>query len=364
MENSDVPRFPPVPLPEAVLVSASPSASAPADPPTVASGGPPPVTPTPGGETDTARPARADDTATGRPAHASDAPAGRPAHAGDTGTGQPPRTDGTAAGRPAHADDTESRRLAALRRYEILDAPSDGTFDEIAKLAATVFEAPIATVSVVDVDRVWFAATHGLDGVAEVGVEPGLCVSAVLADGPYVVEDAGADPRTLDHPLVRGELGLRFYAAAPIVTAGGHRLGTVNVIDRRPREVTATQTAVLTGLAALVARHLDLRLATIHAIRAERLLREEADDRGTVTAALAERLRQVASEERETGHPALCQLGGSGRQCAEPAELKIADGWGDSAWACTTHAEEALFVAAVFIANKDLGGLNAYLDRP
>ncbi|WP_436761002.1 GAF domain-containing protein [Streptosporangium sp. V21-05] len=302
MENLDVPRFPPVPLPEAVLVSASPSASVPADNPTT--------------------------------------------------------------GRPAPADDTATGRLAALRRYEILDTPSDGTFDEIAKLAATVFDTPIATVSVVDTDRVWFAATHGLDGVEEVGAEPGLCASAVLADGPYVVGDATVDPRTLDHPLVRGELGLRFYAAAPVVTADGHRLGTVNVIDRRPREATATQTAVLTGLAALVARHLDLRLASIHAIRAERLLREEADDRGTVAAALAERLRQVASAERDTGHPALCQLGGSGRQCAEPAELKIADGWGDSAWACTTHAEEALFVAAVFIANKDLGGLNAYLDRP
>ncbi len=320
MENLDVPRFPPVPLPEAVLVSASPSASASADPPAVANGGPPPSVPASGDEAETAR--------------------------------------------PAPGDDAETGRLAALRRYEVLGASPDGTFDQIAKLAATVFDAPIATVSVVDTDRVWFAATHGLDGMEQVGVEPGLCASAVLADGPYVVKDAAADPRTLDHPLVRGELGLRFYAAAPIVTAEGHRLGTVNVIDRRPREVTAAQTAVLTGLAALVARHLDLRLATIHAVRAERLLREEADERDTVTAALAERLRQVAAAERETGHPALCQLGGSGRQCAEPAELKIADGWGDSAWACTAHAEEALFVAAVFIANKDLGGLNAYLGRP
>ncbi|MGJ6968061.1 GAF domain-containing protein [Streptosporangium sp. G11] len=268
------------------------------------------------------------------------------------------------AARPAHGSDTEAERLAAVRRYEILDAPGDGAFDEIARLAATVFDTPIATVSVVDADRVWFAATRGLDGVAQVGVEPGLCVSAVLADGPYVVGDAAIDPRTLDHPLVRGELGLRFYAAAPIVTPEGHRLGTVNVIDRRPREVTATQTAVLTGLAALVARHLDLRLKTIHAIRAERRLREESDERAVVTAALGERLRQVASEERDTGgHPELCQLGGAGRQCPGSAELKIADGWGDSAWACTAHAEEALFVAAVFIANKDLGGLKAYMNR-
>ncbi|WP_386158217.1 GAF domain-containing protein [Streptosporangium vulgare] len=334
-------------------MSASPSASAPADPPTAANSGSPPAAPTPGGEAETARPAPADSTGIGRPDPADDTEIGQSAH-----------TDDTATGRPSPGDDAGTGRLAALREYEILGAPSDGTFDEIAKLAATVFEAPIATVGVVDDERVWFAAAHGLDGVEQVGVEPGLCASAVLADGPYVVGDAAADPRTLDHPLVRGELGLRFYAAAPIVTAGGHRLGTVNVMDRRPREATATQLAVLTGLAALAGRHLDLRLATIHAIRAERRLREEADDRGTVTAALVERLRQVAAEERETGHPALCQLGGSGRQCPEPAELKIADGWGDSAWACTTHAEEALFVAAVFIANKDLGGLNAYLDRP
>ncbi|WP_440068737.1 GAF domain-containing protein [Streptosporangium sp. OZ121] len=352
MENLDIPRFPPVPLPEAVLVSASPSASASADPSAVANGGPPPAVPASGDEVETARPAPAGDTGTARPAHTDGTGTARPAH-GDAETG-----------RPAPGDDAETGRLAALRRYEILGASPDGTFDQIAELAATVFDAPIATVGVVDTDRVWFAAAHGLDGMEQVGVEPGLCASAVLADGPYVVNDAAVDPRTLDHPLVRGELGLRFYAAAPIVTAEGHRLGTVNVIDRRPREVTATQTAVLTGLAALVARHLDLRLAAVHAVRAERLLREEADERGAVTAALAERLRQVAAEERETGRPALCQLGGSGRQCAEPAELKIADGWGDSAWACTAHAEEALFVAAVFIANKDLGGLNAYLDRP
>ncbi|MFF3444289.1 GAF domain-containing protein [Streptosporangium sp. NPDC002721] len=333
-------------------MSASPPVSAPADPPAVANDGPSPVAPAPGDEAEPARPAHPDSTGTGT----------------ETGTGtsteEPADADSPGTERPAPDGDAETGRPDAPRWYEILEASSDGTFEEIALLAATVFDAPIATVSIVDTDRVWFAAAHGLDGVEQVGVEPGLCVSAALSDGPYVVEDTALDPRTVDHPLVRGEPGLRFYAAAPIVAAGGDRLGTVDVADRRPREVTTTQRAVLTGLAALVARHLDLRLETVHATRAERRLREDADERGTVATALAERLRQVAAEERGTGRPALCQLGGSGRQCAEPAELKIADGWGDSAWACTTHAEEALFVAAVFIANKDLGGLNAYRDRP
>ena len=120
-----------------------------------------------------------------------------------------------------------------MRRYEILDAPTDGQFDTIAAACGT----PIATVSIVDADRVWLAAAKGLDGVAQVGTEPGLCASAFCADGPYVVNDAVADPRTVDHPLVRGELGLRFYAAAPIVTADGHHLGTVTAIDATPRQL-------------------------------------------------------------------------------------------------------------------------------
>ncbi|MFC4589568.1 GAF domain-containing protein [Sphaerisporangium corydalis] len=170
----------------------------------------------------------------------------------------------------------EMDRLAEVRRYEILDAPRDGSFDDIAQLAAIACATPIATVTIVDEDRVWFAATEGLEGVEQVGTEPGLCASAVLDDVLYTVTDATLDPRTLDHPLVRGELGLRFYAAAPIITAQGHRLGTVNVIDRVPRLLSATQNAVLTRLAALVARLLDLRLDAITAMRVAQELREAA----------------------------------------------------------------------------------------
>lgn len=185
----------------------------------------------------------------------------------------------------------QDARLAAVRRYEILDAPTDGAFDDIAELAALTFGTPIATVTIVDSERVWFAATKGLEGVTEIGTEPGLCASVVLTDGPYTVNDAAVDPRTLNHPLVRGELGLRFYAAAPIITADGFGLGTVNVIDREPREVTETQTEMLSRLAAVVARQLELRLAAIVAIRAERRLQEEANERAAKTRQIAERLR-------------------------------------------------------------------------
>jgi GAF domain-containing protein len=169
----------------------------------------------------------------------------------------------------------DDARLAAVRRYEILDAPADGAFDSIARAAATVCGTPIATVSIVDADRVWFAAGHGMDGVTQVGVEPGLCASAFIGDVPYVIHDAASDPRSLYHPLVRGRLGLRFYAAAPIVTADGHHLGTVAAIDHAPRQPTEMQTSMLAHLADIVAQQLELRLAALTAVRAERRLREQ-----------------------------------------------------------------------------------------
>ncbi|WP_067687976.1 GAF domain-containing protein [Actinoplanes awajinensis] len=258
---------------------------------------------------------------------------------------------------------TDPARLAAVRRYEILDSPTDGQFDSVAAAAAAVCGTPIATVSIVDADRVWFAAAKGLHGVTQVAAEAGLCASAFCADGPYVVNDAAIDPRTLDHPLVRGELGLRFYAAAPIITRDGHHLGTVTAIDAMPRELSEGQRAVLGHLADLVAQHLELRLATITAVRAERQLRDDAERRAAAATELAERMRIAAAAHATRPHPEHCQLGGA-TPCTDPAELKLADSWGDSAWGCNNHIEEAIInVRSVFIANEELGGLAAFLHR-
>nr|WP_199443606.1 GAF domain-containing protein [Umezawaea beigongshangensis] len=228
-------------------------------------------------------------------------------------------------------------------------------------MAAQVFDTPIATVTIVDVDRVWFAACHGLQGVTQIGTEPGLCASAVLQDGVYVVNDGAVDPRTLDHPLVRGELGLRFYTAAPITTGDGHRLGTVNVIDREPREVTDNQIGTLTALAGIVADQLELRLAAIQAVRAERGLEEVPGVRATASAKLAGQLRHLAADHLDGEHPQVCELGLSG-SCDEPVEVKVADPWGDSAWACIQHAEDAIInERSTFIADQKLSGLARYL---
>ena len=170
----------------------------------------------------------------------------------------------------------EAARIAAVRHYEILDTPADGSFDRITALAARHFDAPISIVSIVDSDRIWFKSRHGVDA-DEVGRDPGLCASAILGDAPWVVENAEIDPRALANPLVAGELGLRFYAGAPLITGDGHGLGTLCVIDRAPRAFSDDDAAVLAEMAALVMDALELRLAARRTVSNELALRDQAE---------------------------------------------------------------------------------------
>ncbi len=160
----------------------------------------------------------------------------------------------------------ESERIKAVARYDILDTPPDGAFDRVAAIAARLFKVPMATVCIVDTDRVWFKASLGLPGVQQVGREPGLAASVILEGKPYVVTHARSDPRTAEHPLVTGEVGVQFYAAAPIITDDGHSLGAVSVMDTEPHEATTEQLAILQDLAAVVMDQLELRLSAMNAL--------------------------------------------------------------------------------------------------
>ncbi|MBA3258658.1 MAG: GAF domain-containing protein [Gemmatimonadales bacterium] len=160
---------------------------------------------------------------------------------------------------------SETERLAALRSYEILDTPPDGAFDRITALAARHFEVPVALVSLVDEDRIWFKSRCGLEA-GQVPRVPGLCASVILSDTAYIVKNAIEDPRTLANPLVAGELGVRFYAAAPLITHDGYRLGTMNIIDFAPREFDAEEEWTLQQFAGLVVDQMELRLSARKAI--------------------------------------------------------------------------------------------------
>ena len=188
----------------------------------------------------------------------------------------------------AASHERESARLAALRRYDILDTPPDGSFDHIAQVAARLFDVPIAIITLVDNDRIWFKAKHGLE-VNEIGRDPGLCASAIMQTDPYVLTDAACDPRSLANPLVAGDFGLRFYLAAQLRTGDGYNLGTICVIDRKPRTVTDEQVEQLQALAGVVIDQMELRLAARKAVANLQKAVEEKD------AALA-RSRMLARE--------------------------------------------------------------------
>jgi sigma-B regulation protein RsbU (phosphoserine phosphatase) len=197
--------------------------------------------------------------------------------------------DDKAVGLPDAVNDAELARLAAVRRYDILDTPPDGSFDVITSLTARALGVPIAIVSIVDEDRIWFKSHHGLD-VDEIGRDPGLCASAILQSDPYIVTDAALDPRTLTNPLVSGDFGLRFYTAIPLTVSSGHNLGTLCALDIHPREVSDAEVDTLRDLAAIVVNELELRLAANRTVAAERELVERSEQ-------LAVALQQIALPE-------------------------------------------------------------------
>lgn len=163
--------------------------------------------------------------------------------------------------------DDDVERLAAVARYDVLDTPPDGAFDRITALAARVFDVPIAIVSVVDHDRIWFKSHYGLD-ISQIDRAPGLCASAILQHEPWIISDAPSDPRALSNPLVAGEFGLKFYAGVPLALAGGHNMGTLCILDFEPRELSADETSSLQDLADMVTGELELRLASRQALEA------------------------------------------------------------------------------------------------
>ncbi|KAF3890533.1 MULTISPECIES: hybrid sensor histidine kinase/response regulator [Nostocales] len=160
----------------------------------------------------------------------------------------------------------ESDRLKVLRRYEILDTPPDGAFDRITAIAARLFKVPIAIVSLVDSDRIWFKSRYGLD-VEQVERSPGLCASAILSNDVYTILDASNDVRSLTNPLVAGEMGLRFYAAAPLTTHDGYNLGTLCVSDKKPHTISEEEKSILRDLAAVVMDEIEMRLAACKVAR-------------------------------------------------------------------------------------------------
>jgi CheY-like chemotaxis protein len=162
---------------------------------------------------------------------------------------------------PAPLPRDEDRRLHALQRLQVLDSPPEERFDRYTRIAAQLFDVPIALVSLIDGDRQWFKSRHGLD-VGESPRETAFCAHAILDRAVLQVPDALQDDRFADNPLVTGSPRVRFYAGAPLAAADGSLVGTLCLIDRRARQLEPPQLALLRDLADLVERELASRPAS------------------------------------------------------------------------------------------------------
>jgi len=166
----------------------------------------------------------------------------------------------------------EAKRVEALDRYRILDTPPHPSFDCVTRAAQAAFDTPIALISLVDETRQWFKACQGLT-VRETPRDISFCTHAIRQEGVYVVENAQTHPLFSDNPLVTGAPHIRFYAGAPIIDPEGYALGTLCVIDRRPRGFTATEQRLLTEMSACAMNALTLHSQSLLLRRADRLIK-------------------------------------------------------------------------------------------
>lgn len=147
--------------------------------------------------------------------------------------------------------ENEAQRLLDLVAHNILDTKAEERFDRITRLAQRTFKVPIALVSIVDKDRQWFKSRCGLDA-EQTPRDISFCGHAILGDSVFAVENALEDERFRDNPLVTGPPNIRFYAGCPLSSAQGYKLGTLCIIDDKPRSFDVENKALLASFAEMV----------------------------------------------------------------------------------------------------------------
>jgi phosphoribosyl 1,2-cyclic phosphodiesterase len=146
---------------------------------------------------------------------------------------------------------SEQERLAALWNLGILDTDPEARFDRLTEVACTTFDVPVALVSLVDAERQWFKSHHGID-LTETHRDMSMCAHAILGDDVFVITDALRDDRFAENPAVARDPRLRFYAGVPLAPAGGHCVGTLCIMDHRPRLLNEQQLERLRELGRMV----------------------------------------------------------------------------------------------------------------
>ena len=165
----------------------------------------------------------------------------------------------------------EQQRLQALEIYQLLDTPPEQAYDDLVQLAAHICSTPMAVFTLIDTKRQWFKAAVGMP-VQETDRASSFCTHTIESDNPFVVVDALQDPHFASNPYVLGEPNIRFYAGIPLKSSLGPTLGSLAVIDRVPRELTACQLGMLQALARQAMAQLELRLERIQHLQRQREL--------------------------------------------------------------------------------------------
>jgi PAS domain S-box-containing protein len=196
--------------------------------------------------------------------------------------------------------ENDVERINALRRYRVMDTPSEDSFDQFARLATRIFKVPIALVSLVDAERVFFKANVGMGKAKESNRGKSLCALAVLTPEVTVFEDALKEPCLLANPNVTGDFGLRFYAGAPLITHDGFMIGTFCIIDQHTRVFTKEEEVILKGLAGAVMDHIELRLSALNEIDKQQQINEDLLDQREETTVINEELRSANVELQQS----------------------------------------------------------------
>ncbi len=177
--------------------------------------------------------------------------------------------------------------MKVLWQYDVLDTVPEAVFDELTSLAALICDAPIALITLIDENRQWFKSKVGVN-LNETPRDISFCAHAIVKQDLMIVPDATKDKRFRNNPLVVSPPKIRFYAGMPLITPDGHALGTLCVVDLKPRKLTEAQKSALTVLARHVMTQLEIR----------RHANELADQRGQNVEAKAELLEARAEIAR------------------------------------------------------------------
>jgi signal transduction histidine kinase len=213
----------------------------------------------------------------------------------------------------ANIPESEVERLKTLLDYQVLDTDPEDSFDELTNLAASVCGIPISLVSLIDETRQWFKSHHGLKAT-ETPREIAFCSHAILQDDIFEVSDSRQDERFYDNPLVTDDPNVIFYAGAPLITPEGHCVGTLCVIDHKPKTLSSTQRQQLRIIANQVVAQLELR-------KSNRLKNELIDN----LSVLVEQVNRKNDELYQFSHRVAHDISAPLRHISTFSELSIKD---------------------------------------